>query len=169
MIEIEIPKDIKEYEPKFLGPFTLRQLIGVAGSALVMVVGYNVLKGVFDNGLKVIIPLLFAMIPFLIGYYKPYGLPFEKYFIVLLNTSIIPPKVRKYKTENLFEKEDIKEEAEQKKRQANEDKKKPKETQLKQPKPVKQQKLKEVKPPKPVKNKTLSKTQVKNNKKGENK
>lgn len=104
MIEIEIPKDIKEYEPKFIGPFTLRKFLGVVGSVLVMVIGYNVLKGVFDNGLKVLIPLVLATIPFLFGYYKPYGLPFEKYAIAQLNTNIIPPKVRKYKTENLFEK-----------------------------------------------------------------
>lgn len=113
MIEIEIPKDIKDYEPKFIGPFTLRKFLGMAGSVLVMAIGYNVFKGIFDNGLKIIIPLAIAIIPFLIGYYKPYGLPFEKYAIVQLNTNIIPPKIRKYKTKNLFEqleKEDEKEE-----------------------------------------------------------
>lgn len=103
MIEVEIPNDIKDYEPKILGPFTLRQIICVIGIAITSAAGYIILNKFFDNGLRVIIPMVLDVPWALIGYYKPYGMKFEKYFISQLYTTIIPPKRRKYKTENLYD------------------------------------------------------------------
>ena len=113
MIEIEISKDLKDYEPKFLGPFTTRQTICVVSIAAIMGVGYNVIKNFSDSGLQVIIPLFLCLIPILIGWYKPNGMKFENYFVAQLYTSVFPPKKRKYRIENmyeLFEKEIAKEE-----------------------------------------------------------
>ncbi len=103
MIEIEIPKDLKDFEPKVIGPFTVRQLVCTVSIVGIMLVGYNVLKMFFDNGLKVVIPLILCLIPILIGWYKPYGMRFEKYAISQLYTVIIPPKKRLYKVENTYE------------------------------------------------------------------
>lgn len=127
MIEIEIPKDIKDYEPKLLGPFTTRQLICTVAVAGIMFVGYNVLKNVFDNGLKIVIPLIICLLPILIGWYKPYGMRFEKYLVSQFYTTIIPPKKRLYKVENKFEEfekiieKEEKERLEQEKRNARQE------------------------------------------------
>lgn len=115
MIEIEIPKDLRDYEPKQLGPFTTRQAIGVGLATVTMLIGFFTLKNIFDNGLNVIIPMGLASIFILFGYWKPYGMPFEKYVISQIVTVIIPPKKRKYKIDNLyaqFDKELEKEELE---------------------------------------------------------
>lgn len=103
MIEIEIPKDIKDYEPKLIGPFTTRQAICTGAIVIISIVGYNVLKHVFDNGLKFIIPLIVCLIPMLIGWYKPYGMRFEQYALSQFNTVILPPKKRLYKVENTYQ------------------------------------------------------------------
>ena len=103
MIEIEIPKDLKDFEPKVIGPFTVRQLVCTVSIVGIMLVGYNVFKLFFDNGLKIVIPLILCLIPILIGWYKPYGMRFEKYAISQLYTVIIPPKKRLYKVENTYE------------------------------------------------------------------
>lgn len=103
MIEIEIPADIKEYEPKVLGPFSGRALIGIIGVVVTSIVGFFILDTFLDNGLRIIIPLIFDLPWVLFGYYKPYGMKFEDYFKSQLYTTIIPPKRRVYKTENLYE------------------------------------------------------------------
>ena len=104
MIEIEIPSDIKEFEPKFIGPFSIRQAVCIAGVVITSVVGYLLLDQFFDNGIRVILPLILDLPWILIGYYKPYGMKFEEYFLSQLQTSILAPKKRLYKTENLYSK-----------------------------------------------------------------
>ena len=114
MIEIEIPKDIKDYEPKLIGPLTARQTVCAGAMLVITLVGYNVLKMFFDNSLKIVIPLVICLIPILIGWYKPYGMRFEKYAISQFYTVILPPKKRLYKVENLYDQFDKEIEKEEK-------------------------------------------------------
>ena len=104
MIEVEIPSDIKEYEPKIIGPITKRIAICLIGIAATSLIGYSILNHIFDNSLRILIPLIFDVPWALIAAYKPYGMKFEKYFISQLYTTIIPPKHRRYTVENLYEK-----------------------------------------------------------------
>lgn len=103
MIEVEIPKDIEEYEPKLIGPFTKRMLLCVIAIAATSFFGYKLIGMFLDNGLRILIPLIFDIPWALIALYKPYGMKFEQYFVSQLYTTILPPKHRKYKTENLYE------------------------------------------------------------------
>lgn len=115
MIEIEIPKDVKEYEPKLIGNFTSRQVIALACVALISGLGYKIIGNFTESGLRVLIPLVLD-IPFaLFGWYKPYGMKFEKYAKVYIYTNILPPKHRKYKIENIYDEFDKQIEAEEKK------------------------------------------------------
>lgn len=103
MIEVEIPKDISEFEPKLIGPFTKRTLLCVIAIVATSILGYTIFNKIFDNGLRIILPLFFDIPWALIAAYKPYGMKFEKYFMSQLYTTIIPPKHRKYKIENIHE------------------------------------------------------------------
>lgn len=124
MIEIEIPKDIKDFEPKFIGPFTLRQGICFIAFLVVLLGGYYLLGNIFTNGLRVLIPLALSMIPILTGWYKPYGMKFEEYVVSQLFTTILPPKKRLYKIENEFDILDKKTEQEENTANMQEKKKK---------------------------------------------
>lgn len=103
MIEVEIPNDIKEFEPKLIGPFTKRLVLCLVGMAIISFGGYFILDKFFDNGIRVLVPLIFDLPLILLAAYKPYGMKFEQYVMSQLYTTIIPPKHRKYKTENLYE------------------------------------------------------------------
>lgn len=101
-IEIKIPKEINRYEAKAVGPFTLRQLICLL-ICLPICVGIFLLAkpyvGYDIAGFFVLPP---AGIAFLFGWYKPYGLKFEKYIKTMFVNSFIAPSKRAYKTENFY-------------------------------------------------------------------
>ena len=103
MIEIEIPKDIKDFEPKFVGPFTVRQTICFGAFLAVLLGGYFIIGMFTQEGIRVLIPLILSMIPVLFGWYKPYGMKFEAYVVSQIFTVILPPKKRLYKIENEFD------------------------------------------------------------------
>lgn len=104
MIEVEIPNDIEDFEPKIIGPFTKRMALCIVAIVATSLGGYFILNNFFNNGLRILIPLIFDLPWALIAAYKPYGMKFEEYFVSQIYTTILPPKHRRYRTENLYEK-----------------------------------------------------------------
>lgn len=105
MIEIEIPQDITKYESKLIGPFTTRQLFCFVGLVGGCVASYKATVSLLgdESGLKMILPMIVA-IPFaLIGWYKPYGLPFEKFIKSIFVSMFLAPAKRLYKIENVYD------------------------------------------------------------------
>ena len=101
-IEIKIPKEIRKYEAKAVGPFTLRQLICLLICVPVCVGLYILVKpyvGVDVAGFIVFPP---AAVGWLFGWCKPYGMKFEKYMKTMFINSFLAPKKRVYKTENFY-------------------------------------------------------------------
>lgn len=101
-IEIKIPKEINKYEAHFVGPFTFRQTLCL-GICLPVGVGLFVLSKPYIGsdlaGFLVVPP---AAIGYLFGWYKPYGMKFEKYLKSAFINSFLAPKKRLYKTENYY-------------------------------------------------------------------
>lgn len=101
-IEIKIPKEINRYEAKFVGPFSLRQTICLV-TCLPLCIGLYLLTkpyvGTDLAGFFVIPP---AGIAYLFGWYKPYGMKFEKYLQSVFINSFLAPSKRPYKTENYY-------------------------------------------------------------------
>ena len=102
MIEIKMPNEINKYEAKAAGPFTLRQLICLI---ICMPIGIGIFLlakpfiGVDLAGFLVLIP---GAVAFLFGWYKPYGMKFEKYLRSVFISSFLAPSKRVYKTENFY-------------------------------------------------------------------
>lgn len=111
-IEREIPKDIKDYKPKLIGPFTTRQIFCLA-PALALGVGlFFGLKNVLSSEVRLFAITLVAIPFFLIGWYEPYHMPFEKFIKTIFVSTVLSPMVRKYKTERMqFEDEATKQPA----------------------------------------------------------
>ena len=102
MIEIEIPQDIRKYEAKLIGPFTTRQLLCTIGLVIGCVISYKAATSLFgsDSSLRTIFPMIVA-IPFgLVGFYKPYGMPFEKFAKSVFVSMFLAPTKRLYKIKN---------------------------------------------------------------------
>ncbi len=104
MLEIEMPKDIKNYEPKILGPLTLRQLVclGIASS-------YGIPFILLTHGdivVRIMIGLMLMIPVLLCGWLKIYNEPFEKFLIIIIINKFIKPSKRVYKIKEIkFENE----------------------------------------------------------------
>ena len=99
MIEIEIPKDVRDYETKLLGPFTTRQLICAVCMAVLCILTYKGASSILgeESSLKIFFPIVVA-IPFgLIGWVKPYGMKFEKFAKSVFVSMFLSPAKRVYK------------------------------------------------------------------------
>ena len=98
MIERNIPRDIAKYETKLLGPFTTRQIVCMVPGFGLAIGAYFLFKDSLGE-LALFVSVCLA-IPFLLaGWWKPYGIPFEKYFINVFIRNFLSPTKRKYKTE----------------------------------------------------------------------
>lgn len=104
MIEREVLKDINGYDPRFIGPFTLRQFF--CGCISVAIAAITFLFLYYPCNLVLEICLFFtglSMVPALLcGWIKPYGVPLEKLAMVVAKTLIISPRKRKYIIENAY-------------------------------------------------------------------
>lgn len=101
MIEIKIPQEINKYEAKLVGPLTTRQTICLIGMAVICIATFNILKPLVPADYLYMI-CLFLAVPFaLCGWYKPYGMHFEKFFMAVLFNTIISSTRRIFKSNNV--------------------------------------------------------------------
>lgn len=101
-IEIKIPKEINKYEAKFIGPFTMRQSVCLFIALPACVLFYNLLKPYAPVDVVGFVCLVPASIAYLFGWFKPYGMKFEKFIQSVFISSFIAPSKRKYCTENFY-------------------------------------------------------------------
>ncbi len=101
MIEIEMSKDIREYEPKVIGIFTKRQLVCVAiGAACGLLVATRL--PVIDPIINVLAAVIVAMPASICGWIDLYGMHLETYVLYVIQNNFLTPNKRKYKSESLF-------------------------------------------------------------------
>lgn len=102
MIEIEMSKDIQEYEPALIGPFTARQIICVT-----IAVSYGIPLFMALNGMDIVARIMivfFAMVPMgFFGWFKIYNLPLEIFLLLIIKNKIIRPQKRVYESGNIYE------------------------------------------------------------------
>lgn len=105
MIKMPVPKEIRQYETKFIGPLTARQTVclGIAAPLVILIcyllcskLGMQWKYAMYCSTPVIIVCMAFTT--------KPYGVKFEKYaFDYIVDNFIAPPK-RKYETENYYQK-----------------------------------------------------------------
>lgn len=102
MIELEVPKDIRKYEAKLFGPFTTRQLICFIIACIVAFFVYQFVGALIPRDVIIFLIIIVDLPVLLCGWFKPYGMAFEKFAKTAFTTSFVSPAVRKYVTENAF-------------------------------------------------------------------
>lgn len=110
-IEVPITKEITEYEPNLIGPFTFRQCICIAFCAPSCYFIIKYLSPYITTSVAMYFCFLPAAVAYLFGWAKPYGMRIEKFIKSVFVTRILAPQNRKYKTANTIE--NILKEAEQ--------------------------------------------------------
>ena len=99
MIETKMPKDIRSYKTKFIGPFTMRQILCIAIMAAVDIILYILVIQPLKLPMEFIVyGLIFVDVPIgAFGWIEPQGIPLEKYLIDVILRSFIAPAKRKPK------------------------------------------------------------------------
>lgn len=100
---VQVPKDLAKIKTKVAFNLTKRQLIcfGIAGVTALPT--YFLTREAIGNMGAMLLLIAVAMPSFLVAMYEKNGLPFEKVAKMFIKSRIIRPKIRTYKTENLYE------------------------------------------------------------------
>lgn len=101
MIEMEIPKDIRKYEAKLIGPLTLRQTICLILGCVVAIPAYF-LFDFLPQDMRYIIVAVLATPFILVGWVKISGMTFELYAKQIWYSVVAAPPERKYETRNTY-------------------------------------------------------------------
>lgn len=101
MIEVEIPKDVRKFESKVVGPFSARQAVCLAIATPIILVSYFLLDFLATDTRMFVSAIL--GIPILaFGWYKPYGIKLEDFLKTAFISAMLSPKNRLYKTNNVY-------------------------------------------------------------------
>lgn len=98
MVTVEMNRDIREFDPKIIGPFTKKQAKCVGIMAAYVIPLFLVLCRI---NLRLAIVVVGASIlpPILIGWVKVRNLSFEKFLLRWLYWRIQTPRIRRYRTQ----------------------------------------------------------------------
>lgn len=102
MIETKVPKDVRSYKTKILGPFTLRQIICLVAAIIFDAFLYFLATalGIELNMRIVIYAVIFLDLPILMFILEPQGMPMEQYISKVIIANFLKPNKRK--AENLL-------------------------------------------------------------------
>jgi hypothetical protein len=105
MLRVNIPKDIRSYESHIVGGLTPRNCICLGIGAIFCYLTYAYIGQPNHITIDNMVPMFVAVmiIPFLFGFVKPYGMPFEKFLRIVVVTSIVAPHKRLYHTVNTYD------------------------------------------------------------------
>ncbi len=102
MAYVPVPKDLSNVKTKLMFGLTKRQLVCFASGAAVAVPLFFVLKSRVSTTTAALI-MIFVLLPFfLLAMYEKNGQPLEKVTRNLINSMILRPKKRVYRTKNYY-------------------------------------------------------------------
>ena len=102
MAYVSVPKDLTKVKSKVLFSLTKRQLLCFGIGALVGVPLFFLLKGPLGTS-PAVLCMMFALLPaMLFAMYERNGQPLEVVLKQIVRASFLRPKLRPYRTENLY-------------------------------------------------------------------
>ena len=100
MIEREISADISSFQVPMIGPLTARQTVCLVVAAPCCWAVYHYIGPYVTRDIAGFLLMIPAVPAALLGWYRPFGLPFEKYLRSVFVYRILAPRRRKYKIVN---------------------------------------------------------------------
>lgn len=101
MVEVEMSKDIRAYEPKIIASLSLRQLIGIAVGVVLAVPVLLFLP--IDMTFRIILAILVAAPGIACGFLRFYEMPCEVFFLKVFIPFYFGNVHRKYITESEYD------------------------------------------------------------------
>lgn len=105
MIIMPVPKDVRDFKPKFIGPFSKREFIGVAATVVLAVLTFALtypFASVMTVNQRAVIVLVPGVVPLSCGFIDIQGMPIWVYAGNLLIQNFLAPRHRVYRTNNNF-------------------------------------------------------------------
>ena len=103
MAYVPVPKDLTKVKNKVFLNLTLRQIICFAGAAIIGFPFYFLTKGLIGTDMAMMIMIVLMLPFFFIALYEKDGIPAEKIILNFIRAKYLNPKVRLYKTENMYQ------------------------------------------------------------------
>ena len=103
MIEIQMSKDIRDFAPKLLGPFTSRQVIVILIALVYSIPMLLFLPWSFWTRATVVAVLALPTVA--CGWVAPFGMPLEKFALKVIRITFFSVSKRKYVSQNEYEEE----------------------------------------------------------------
>lgn len=96
MIETKIPKDIRKYKTKVIGPFAIRQAVTLSIILLLDIILYDMIFKPFGLSIDVDLYIWIAVDVLIgvIGFMEIRGEPFEKFMVGYIHYNILSPQKR---------------------------------------------------------------------------
>ena len=107
MAFVSVPKDLTKVKNKIIFNLTKRQLICFGIAAAVGLPFYFLSRGIIGSSNAATGMCLLMLPAFLFAMYEKDGMPLEKILFHIIQVKLQRPAVRKYETENFYEKEEI--------------------------------------------------------------
>lgn len=105
MIIMPVPKDVREFKPKFIGPFSKREFIGVFVAAIFAVITFALTSSIAQQitlNQRVGVIFIPAAIPLSCGFIDIQGMPIWVYAENMIIQNFLAPRHRGYRTNNNF-------------------------------------------------------------------
>ena len=103
MIEIKVPKEVRAYKEKVIGPFTLRQIFSGLITFPLVIPLFLYLNNKVGQQVASYVCMAIGGPLLLAGFYEKNGMPFEKYLLTIFKFTFVIPQRRKYIVQNIKE------------------------------------------------------------------
>ncbi|MBQ8598894.1 MAG: PrgI family protein [Oscillospiraceae bacterium] len=100
MVEIRITRELGDFAPKLVGPFTGRQCLCLVCAAVPCYLIYTQLKKYLPIDVVGFLCVIPAGIAVAFGWIRPYGMKMEAFLRSIFITSVLAPAIRRYKGPN---------------------------------------------------------------------
>lgn len=100
MVETKVPKDVRSYKTKIIGPFSLRQIICIVAAVIFDAILYFLSQAIgIELTMEVVIyVVMFLDLPILAFMLTPQGMPMEQYLLKVIFANFTKPSKRKVET-----------------------------------------------------------------------
>lgn len=102
-MQVPVYKELSNFSPKVVGPFTLRQFTCVVLCTPIEYLIFWNLWPVLGQDITIVLASLPAMLAVAVGWLRPYGMTIETFAVMYVKTRLLPPHKRKYVIENTVE------------------------------------------------------------------
>ncbi|AXU75645.1 conjugative transposon membrane protein [Clostridioides difficile] len=102
MAYVNVPNDLSKVKTKMAFNLTKRQLICFGSAAVIGIPAYLFTRAAIGNTGAMLLMIVLMLPCFLLAMYERDGLPFEKVLRNIIRSTFLWPRVRPYKTANIY-------------------------------------------------------------------